>query len=205
MPLTDATSMFDLSVDSRLAYAAAGPFKKALQVGSGWAHFQGEGGMEFVNSDQKPGDGIDRVFDITGRWDAQDGEFDLVVAFHILEHIPIEKVVDVLKEAKRVLRGAGLLIIEVPDFKGLCEEYLKGNVGIIECVYGHDRYSGDQHRWGYTGPDLVALLHAAGFSRTVVGPAKCYHRLQQPALRVEATHYGAEVWTDRMQEPKEGG
>ena len=197
MSSTDASGMFDLSVDPRLAYAAAAPFKKVLQIGSGWARFKGDE-IEFVNSDRKPGPGVDRIFDVTGKWEAQDGEFDLVLAFHILEHIPIEKIVDVLKEAKRVLRPSGVLLIEVPDLKGLCEEYLKGNVGLVECIYGHDRYDGDQHRWGYTGPDLVALLHVAGFSRTVVGPAKCYHRLQLPALRIEATHYGENNWANRV-------
>lgn len=203
--MRDLSGMFDLSVDPRLQYAASGPFKKILQIGSGWSTFHAKDGeFEVVNSDQKPGEEIDRVFDITGRWDVKDNEFDLVVAFHIIEHIPIEKVLLVLLEARRALRAGGVLLLEFPDFKGLCEEYLKGNPGIIECIYGHDRYAGDQHRWGYTGPDLVALLHTAGFSRTVVGPGKCYHAKQQPALRVEAVHYGSENWTIRMQEPPDG-
>ena len=194
--------MFDLDPDSRLQFAAKGPFENILQIGGGWCKLKDPtGNTKFTNADRKKTPGVDLVFDILDeRWPIEDGVYDMVFASHILEHIPIHKVVGVLQEARRVLRHTGVFVAEVPDIKGVFEECLKGNWGLLEAVYGHDRYDGDQHRWGYLGPDLIVLLQVAGFDRTVLGPGKCYHKAQLPVLRVEATYYGSDNWTSEIEE-----
>jgi hypothetical protein len=70
----------------------------------------------------------------------------------------------------------------------------------MEVVMGHDRYQGDQHRWHYYGPDLVALLHNSGFDRTFTREGLCYHRAQLGVIRVEATKYGSNNWAKKREE-----
>lgn len=50
-----------------------------------------------------------------------DGSFDLTVITELLEHVPRELAVDVMKEARRVTRGA--IFIQNPDFTS--EDYLR--------------------------------------------------------------------------------
>lgn len=141
----------------------------------------------------------DWIFDLTHPWPIPDDAYDIICAFHCIEHIPISKVLYVLQEARRVLRTCGLLIIEVPWMPGMVKE-LQGelpNYGIIKAMFGDDRYPGEQHRWGYYGPDLVALLHAAGYSRCVTKPGGSYAN-QQACLRVEASHSGEVNWTTEL-------
>jgi hypothetical protein len=186
---------FDLSIDPRLNWAAGGSFKKTLHLGVGWMRVKSQND-EIHHMHDRKGTDLDHTFDLLEfPWPIADHTYDKVVAFHVLEHLPMHKVCRVMQEIRRVLRPMGVFILEVPEAGGMLKEVTAGNYGLMECIYGHDRYAGDQHRWAYYGPDIVVLLHTAGFDRTVLGPAKCYHRVQLPAFRAEATYYGNDNWT----------
>ena len=44
----------------------------------------------------------------------------IVSGFHIAEHLPFETLLEIVKEAKRVLKPAGLLIMETPNPENIC-------------------------------------------------------------------------------------
>lgn len=50
---------------------------------------------------------------------AQDASFELVSAFHVVEHLPFDYLRDLLAEAHRVLAPGGLIILETPNSENL--------------------------------------------------------------------------------------
>lgn len=194
---------YDIWFDKRLDLVVGGEMRRVLNLGAGSQFLKSPGGLEIHNHNQyKSSDKIeaDWIFDLTYPWPIQDEAYDIICAFHCIEHIPIRKVLFVLQEAKRTLRPGGLLIIEVPYMKGMVDDLLASpvpNYGMLKAIFGDDRYPGEAHRWGYYGPDLVALLYASGFSRCVVKEGNSYAN-QQPCLRVEASHSGDVNWTTEL-------
>jgi len=194
---------YNIGFDRRLDLVVGGEFRKVLNLGAGSMFLKSAQGLEIHNHNQYKSSAAleaDLVFDLTYPWPISNDSYDIICAFHCIEHIAIRKVLFVLQEAKRVLRSGGLLIIEVPYMKGMVEDLLASpvpNYGILKAVFGDDRYPGEAHRWGYYGPDLAALLYASGFSRCVVKEGYSYSN-QQPCLRVEASHSGEVNWTTEL-------
>nr|WP_256483575.1 class I SAM-dependent methyltransferase [Aliihoeflea sp. 40Bstr573] len=52
---------------------------------------------------------------LTSISDAKDASLDVVSAFHLVEHLPFEAVLQLIGEAQRALRPGGLLILETPN------------------------------------------------------------------------------------------
>jgi O-antigen chain-terminating methyltransferase len=73
-----------------------------------------------------------------------------VSAFHIVEHIPIEELVDFLDQALRVLRPGGLLLVETPN---------PTNVLVGSCNF----YFDPTHRNPIPSPVLRFLIESRGF------------------------------------------
>jgi SAM-dependent methyltransferase len=73
----------------------------------------------FVNLDISPGPGVDVVFDLSKDLKKhplpfKDGEFSLVLASHVLEHL--DDTIGVMAEIYRVLRPGGVAIIRFPYY-----------------------------------------------------------------------------------------
>ena len=66
--------------------------------------------LRYVSGDLLEGRGA-HVVDLTALAFA-DGSFDLVIAFHVLEHVPEDA--RALEEVRRVLRPAGVALLQVP-------------------------------------------------------------------------------------------
>lgn len=49
----------------------------------------------------------------------QDNSFDLITAFHIIEHIPFENLMIFFKEIRRVLKSGGQIMLETPNPENL--------------------------------------------------------------------------------------
>ena len=56
-----------------------------------------------------------------------DGSLDAIRAIHVLEHIPYEETINVLREWARGLRVGGELFVAVPDFDKIVEAH-KGRI-----------------------------------------------------------------------------
>jgi predicted SAM-dependent methyltransferase len=180
--LMQAQFPVDITVDPRLTYNAVdGP--EILNLGSGVNPIPAA-----VNVDVQNFPGVDLTFDFTQfPWPIADHAYDKVTLFHCLEHVPPLVALDVLKEARRVMRDLGHLIVEVPDIYRMCQNVVNGDYGmLIGALYGGHDAPQDAHRFGYTESSLALLCHLAGFPRVVTKPGTDYHAVQMPTLRVEA-------------------
>ena len=120
-------------------------------------------------SDKKP----DILCDIK-KLTFNDNYADEILSVHVIEHFWRWEALDVLKEWVRVLRPGGKMIIECPNLKSACEEFLKNPDGFsgpgaegqrtMWVFYGDPKWKDPLmvHRWGYTPNSLGRLMHEAG-------------------------------------------
>jgi predicted SAM-dependent methyltransferase len=182
---------FDVIPSRRLLYCARNEYDRGLNIGAGSQGISSSGpNIRIDNHSQYQVDNFyDVVFDLTEPWPVAPGSYDIIWGFHVLEHIPLLKVPTVLREAHKALSTLGMLIIEVPNGLEIAREYVSGNWGMMENIMGEDHYPGNQHRWHYSGPDLVVLFHLAGFERTFTRASTSYHAEQQACIRVEGVRH----------------
>ncbi len=91
--------------------------------------------------------------------------FDVIILNHVLEHLP--KPIEILSEAKRILKDDGLLVIGVPNFGSSMAAIKKGKWASLQP---------DQHIWQFTHASLLRVLSESGFSE-VYFEAKENHRI----------------------------
>ena len=91
-----------------------------LHLGCGDVRLEG-----FINIDIRETPATDKVLDISNLAEFGDNSIDTVYASHVLEHFSFTIVPNVLREWQRVLRKSGELILRVPDFDILVNNYLK--------------------------------------------------------------------------------
>jgi O-antigen chain-terminating methyltransferase len=84
-----------------------------------------------------------------------DASQGVVTCFHVVEHLPLETVLQMLGEALRVLQPGGLAIFETPNPR---------NVLVGSCNFYYD----PTHRNPLPGPVLQFMLEARGFARVEV-------------------------------------
>lgn len=87
----------------------------------------------------------------------QEATFDLVTSFDVIYHQGVTDDVEALKEARRVLRSGGTLIVRVPAHDRLRSR--------------HDRAVHTRHRYGKK--ELLTKLHEAGLAPLYVSYANC--------------------------------
>lgn len=94
-----------------------------------------------------------------------DGSMDLVVSHHSLEHDGCGEADGFIREAYRVLKPGGSLLVFVPDMWSLAWKWLNGEIteqiymtNVYGAYMGHEE---DRHKWGYTQNSLRAALVAA--------------------------------------------
>lgn len=94
-----------------------------------------------------------------------DASVDFIWSSHTLEHAPIAKIHDTLKEWNRVLKRGSRAIIQVPNFDYIARYWLTGpDRGWAErMVFGLQTSDGEFHRCAFTTQSLRADLEAAGF------------------------------------------
>lgn len=126
-----------------------------------------------------------------------DNSVDEILSVHVVEHFWRWEVLDILKEWVRVLKPGGKMILECPNLKSACEEFLKnpdaaafgGPEGqrSMWVFYGDPRWRDPYmvHRWGYTPESLAKLMLEAGLVYARQEPAQ--YKLREPRdMRVVA-------------------
>ena len=140
-----------------------------LNVGSGQRPFKSlpDEGIQWVNVDMQ----LRWNPDVIGDWNdlsfQSDNSVDLVVSHHSLEHVGCGEGDGFIREAKRVLKPGGSLLIFVPDMKALAQRWITKQIDTqiyMTNVYG--AYMGDiadRHFWGFDGESLWWYLKQFGF------------------------------------------
>lgn len=92
-----------------------------------------------------------------------DGSFDRVTLIELIEHIERSQTIDLLREARRLLKTGGRVIITTPNYASAwpAVEAVLNKVSRVSYE--------DQHIAQYTRPLLTRLLEDAGFKDVQVG------------------------------------
>ena len=106
-----------------------------------------------------------------------DASFDMLIAHHLLEHIPDDR--QVLREFARVLRPGGYALLAVPQ--NFAAEQTDEDFSVADPMQRFWRFTGYDHRRLY-GRDFTARVEDAGFS---VAP---YYRPAPDRLRYSLRH-----------------
>src|SRR5205823_8128518 len=79
-------------------------------------------------SDRRPAPGVDVVCDILRDGLPFDtGGFDYAVSVHALQEVPLDRLVSVLQELRRVLKIGGVLRLILPDLEKGIRAYQRGD------------------------------------------------------------------------------
>lgn len=175
---------------------------KAIKLHLGCGNIKKEG---YINIDVSKTPATDLVWDITKTLPFKDNSVETIETYHVLEHLSVclmtnidpsygkkyGDIIKLLKEWRRVLKPEGKLIIEVPDFDTLVQEYIKADnrrkEELLTHIYGGFRNKNiyDIHRWGINKYRLIYILRGAGFQKIEFKEAKDYHTKICPCLRAE--------------------
>jgi SAM-dependent methyltransferase len=114
-------------------------------------------GISYISTDLSGDFLADRQYDITAI-DAPDNRFDLILCYHILEHIPADQVA--MRELRRVLKPGGTCLVQTPFKSG--EIYENPAVTTPEERLQH--FGQEDHVRIYSIQGLKERLEGAGFA-----------------------------------------
>ena len=135
-----------------------------LNLGCGWDHREGYLNVD-IHDFHKP----DLVADVTKLEMLPSGAYSEVIAQDVLEHLPRESTVEVLRGWSRLLRPGGTLHLRVPSVIDLVElmkrpenQTIEQQELFIQCLFGTQAYTEDCHYTTFTEPLLRHYLAEAG-------------------------------------------
>jgi predicted SAM-dependent methyltransferase len=140
-----------------------------INAGSGQRPFDRTQG--WINIDINPKWNPDIVADWNDLSMFGEGSVDTVVSQHSIEHAPCGGAQGFFKEAYRVLRPQGALIITIPDIRALAKRWLDGGISdyiyIVNLMGAYMDSEADRHKWHYTETSLIEALKAAASWKTI--------------------------------------
>lgn len=139
--------------------------KTGINCGSGQRPFKSvEGEVLWTNADSVASWNPDIVCD-GAHLPHDDETFDYFVLHHVMEHFGCGEADCLVREAYRVLRSGGSLLVCVPDMSALAVRWSHGAIdtqifmtNVYGAYMGHDE---DRHRWGYDYCSLHGTLRAS--------------------------------------------
>jgi len=157
-----------------------------LHLGCGGIRLNG-----YINVDCRKSSAVDVIADARNL-PFKDNSATLIESYHLIEHIPRRNVMDTLRSWYRLLRPAGKLVIECPDFDKNCEDYVRGiNQNMqLRYIYSMGRWPKDVHFYGYNFERLKLFLEKANFTNIQRQISHDYHTQQAACLRVECQKHG---------------
>ncbi len=127
----------------------------------------------WINSDFRPGPGVDLCMDIREGLPLPDAWVDYAVAIHALQDLPWPDIPVALAELKRVIKPAGVLRLGLPDLERAIQAYLRGDAAYFHVPDEHAHCIGAKLvtqiiwygsvRTPFTFDFVRELLWAAGF------------------------------------------
>jgi len=105
-------------------------------------------------------------------------------AEHLLEHFSRNESIDILKQWHSWLKDGGLLVVETPDFEGICENFSLDHYWMTRHAYGSQEAEWAFHRDGWYEEKFRQLLPELGFE--IIGVEKTRSRRILPNIRVRA-------------------
>lgn len=126
--------------------------KYTLNIGCGERTFEEyPEGYKCINIDERDLSNVNKVMDVRVLG-FPDEYFDYILASDIIEHFPIAKTEDILKEWKRVLKINGIIEFRVSNLKEICRKYVAGENDTKKTswlLFGGQGYSGNFHYVGF--------------------------------------------------------
>jgi predicted SAM-dependent methyltransferase len=143
---------------------------------------------ELVNCDIVYGKGVNVVCNALSL-PFKDDSAEEVYMIHLIEHFRLFDARKVLKEAARVLKKGGLLIVEFPDIEKSIKIYNEdGNLGgLLKSLYGtqHKDYELHQHYFGWCIDLMMKEIVDAGLRIHHKGNGSAHNRPERDT-RVQA-------------------
>jgi len=134
--------------------------KIGINLGSGNQHFESTQLMKWINMDLNDRDGkIEVSGDVSKKLPFPDKHFDIMVASHIVEHLEMSIVENVIKDWMRCLKSNGTLYITVPNARALAERYITKDIDnytfAVNMTGPYHNSVADHHRWCYDFDELA--------------------------------------------------
>lgn len=126
----------------------------------------------YLHNDVNHFEGVDFVCDA---WDIDlpEGSLDEIIALGVMEHFTYAQFDLVLAKMARLCKPGALFLFDVPDVVTWCKYLVDIENGksapfpeehILATLYGWQRWSGDEHKSGWTRERLKAKVQSADFS-----------------------------------------
>lgn len=133
-----------------------------LNIGSGQRRFS----EPWINADcvSREGQVPDVVMNALELWPWDDESAEIVCFHHVLEHFGCGEATPAIREAWRVLKPGGQLLVFVPDMRALARRWFTGQLSdqiYFTNLYGaYQSEEGDRHKWGFTIESLRDFLES---------------------------------------------
>ena len=142
-----------------------------LNLGCGWDIREG-----YLNVDLHDFHKPDLVADVTKLDMLPSGGYSEIIAQDVLEHLPRQSTVEVLREWSRLLRLGGKLELRVPSVIDLAElmklpenQTISQQELFVQCLFGTQAYTEDCHYTTFTEPLLRHYLAEANLEAETWG------------------------------------
>ena len=157
-----------------------------LNIGCGTRHLEG-----YINIDFKP-DLVpppDMVMDCKSLSSFADNSVHEILGIHVFEHFHPHEAIQALLEYRRVLVPGGKLILELPDMKELCRNFVYASNDMDKYIILEGMYSTSTpwspHKYGWDDMLLYKTLQDVGFTHYQREEPRFW--FQGYNMRIEAT------------------
>ena len=144
---------------------------RVLDVGAGESRPGLWPEAEWVRVDLNPETGADVVADVRDLPEDL-GDFDHILASHVLEHLGRYEALEAIKHWASFLKPGGSLHLIVPDLEWAAGQIAGGHpnitVPVMMVVYGGQGNPLLFHKWGYTCMSLRSVIEKAGLAVSLV-------------------------------------